>query len=144
MSRYGYQGLTVENFVGFHPTPTSGQWAAVELTPYSKKALHEAPVLVFFKPVLMEAIDGLGAAQGADNDVQRCDGPWDDAQRPPMLARAVQEAVGAFNLAHTGLEHLVGAANTPEQRARPGSMMAPFHDLLARRPVAAEEVRPTG
>jgi len=71
--------------------------------------------------------------------------------------------VGAFNLAHTGLEHLVGAASTPEERARLASMMAPFNELLARRVVAAkaaappanedapkkddgpaEEVRPTG
>ncbi len=85
MSRYGYQGLTVENLVGFHPTLTSGEWAAVDLKAYRKKARHEVPVLVFFKTVLTEAIDGLVAAQGADNDVQRSDGPWDDAQRRFVL-----------------------------------------------------------
>lgn len=262
MSRYGYQGLTVENFVGFHPTLTSGQWAEVDLTPHAKEPLHMVPVLVFFKTLLVEAIDGLVAAQGAHNDVQRSDGPWDDAQRRFVLtvqlkaidadpavradaeavqaqlcpggttamtslpaeqevdfarnqlalarapklaptvarlglggllaeiercthdlaqalgrgaaergamprskriARAVQDAVGAFNLAHTGLDHLAGAASTPEERALLASMVAPFHELLARRVVAAkaaappanedatkkdeaptEEVRPTG
>jgi len=54
MSRYGYQGLTVENFVGFHPMLTSGRWAAVDLTPYTKKALDEVPVQVFFKRVLTD------------------------------------------------------------------------------------------
>jgi hypothetical protein len=64
--------------------------------------------------------------------------------RSKRIARALQEAVGAFNLVHTGLDRLAEAAVTPEDRERLASMVAPFNELLARRVVAAKAAEPPG
>ncbi len=87
MAGYGYEGLSEQNFVGFHTELTSGPWAAVDIGAAQGKrsARHEMPVLGFFKLLVTESIDGLVSAQGADNDVKRCDGPWDDAERRLVL-----------------------------------------------------------
>jgi hypothetical protein len=87
MSGYGYEGLSEQNFVGFHTELTSGPWGAVEIghAQVKRSARHEMPVLGFFKLLVVESIDGLVSAQGADNDVKRCDGPWDDAERRLVL-----------------------------------------------------------
>jgi len=84
---YGYEGLSEQNFVGFHTELTSGSWAAVDIGQgqVKRSARHEMPVLGFFKLLVVESIDGLVSAQGADNDVKRCDGPWDDAERRLVL-----------------------------------------------------------
>ncbi|MFO0607533.1 MAG: hypothetical protein U0324_30500 [Polyangiales bacterium] len=88
---YGYKALTVENLVGFHTALTGGAWAEVDDAPYQRKrGRHGLPVLVVFKGMLAEAIEGLVAAQGADNDVRRADGPWDDAERRLVLTVQLQ------------------------------------------------------
>lgn len=257
MAGRGYKGLTEKNLVGFHTELAAGGWASVDIGDARKqtRGRGELPALAFFKLLVVEAIDGLVAAQGADNDVQRFDGPWDDAQRrlvltvqlqcldpdasvradaeqvraqlcpdggtamtalpadeevdfarnqlalarSPQLAplvkrlglgdlldeverrtddlaraigrgaggaalprskrieRAHQNAVGAFNFAHTGLDRLADVAATAEEREHLAALLAPFNELLARRVVAekadapaneddapAEKVRPTG
>lgn len=87
MAGRGYKGLTEKNLVGFHTELAAGGWASVDVDAARKQARGrgELPALAFFKLLVVEAIDGLVAAQGADNDVQRCDGPWDDAQRRLVL-----------------------------------------------------------
>lgn len=85
MARYGYQSLSLTNFVGFHHELTRGAWGAIDTGSARSHLTLEDATGVYFKRTLHDAIDGMVAAQHADNDVQSADAPWDDAERRLVL-----------------------------------------------------------
>ena len=85
MARYGYQALSHTQFVGFHHELTQEPWAALDAGTARNHLTLDDTTGVYYKRLLRDAIDGLVAAQRADNDVQQADAPWDDAERRFVL-----------------------------------------------------------
>lgn len=90
MARLGYAAFSVHHFVGFQTDLSQGAWAAIDDTASRGHATIDMSTGAYFKRVLRAAIDGAVAAQRADNDVQRADAPWDDAERRFVLTVSVK------------------------------------------------------